>query len=570
MKNFTRIVVCDFEYEIADGGLPNVLCMVAYVLDEHLRHVCTHRLWRGEFGKTPPFDTGPDTLVVAYSAWAEMTCFKVLGWTFPTHIFDQHTAYLAASNILLPYSPDEKRTRQRKRLSDACRAYDLPGWENIDKDDISKSIGEGTWRERYSPQEVSGYCEEDVRMSTLLLRAQLQDRCDHRGYVWLPTADTDRVIHWSNYSSKAVALIQARGMPIDVPLWNLVLENRRAIIAELVRRWDPSHGTDFEIYDSEGTWSDARFEAWLVSIGVMAWPRLESGKLQIDGDAFRLMYHIPGIEELHALRNSIGFIAKARLPIGPDGRNRPSLFPFCTASGRNAQAKSPYNAHAAVRGFMLFPPGSVGAYFDWRSQEVGIAAHRSDDEMLKADYLGGDIYHALARLCGLTNDPNPKHWKDNNPGMRERMKPLQLGINYGMGVTSLARGLNRHPLVASEIIERHKHRYPRYWQWREEVVQTAMLERRIESIYGWPLRISASPNKRTLYNFPMQSGGAEMLREAAVRLCDAGIVPIMLVHDAILLEESSMEKIELAKEIMTKAGRDVLDGFKVDVGSISC
>ena len=94
-----------------------------------------------------------------------------------------------------------------------------------------------------------------------------------------------------------------------------------------------------------------------------------------------------------------------------------------------------------------------------------------------------------------------------------------------MGVPSLARGLDRHPLIASDIIERHRREYPRFWQWRENVVQVAMLDRRIESVFGWPLRISTSPNKRTLYNFPMQSGGAEMLRLAAWRLCEAGIVP---------------------------------------------
>ena len=53
------------------------------------------------------FEIGDDTLFVAYCAWAEMTCFQVLGWKFPTHIFDQHTAYLAASNILLPHHPRE-------------------------------------------------------------------------------------------------------------------------------------------------------------------------------------------------------------------------------------------------------------------------------------------------------------------------------------------------------------------------------------------------------------------------------------------------------------------------------
>ena len=145
------------------------------------------------------------------------------------------------------------------------------------------------------------------------------------------------------------------------------------------------------------------------------------------------------------------------------------------------------------------------------------------------------------------------------------MKPLQLGINYGMGVPSLARGLDRHPLIASDIIERHQRTYPRFWQWRENMVQAAMLERRIESVFGWPLRISTSPNKRTLYNFPMQSGGAEMLRLAAWRLCEAGIVPIMLVHDGILLEETDAEQIEHAKEIMRAAGRDVCDGFEIGV-----
>jgi DNA polymerase-1 len=559
VSNFGTIVVCDFEYEVAPGELPNVLCMAVQVLNENLQPVRTIRLWRGEFGAEPPFDIGPDTLFVAYSAWAEMTCFKVLGWRFPVHIFDQHTAYLAASNILLPYNPDELRKKPRKRLPDACRAYGIEGWERIDKDTIAKGIGDGIWRERYSPEEVLDYCEEDVRMEVRLLRAQLQGRPS------LLPADVPRVLHWSNYSAKCIALIQARGMPIDMQLWNLVQDNKAAVIGELLRRFDPSHGSENPIYTPEGQWSYQRFEQWLVQAGVVVWPRLDSGKLNIDGDAFRMMYHVPGIEGLHALRDSLGFIVKARLPIGKDGRNRPSLFPFGTATGRNAHTKSPYNAHAGMRGFMVFPPATIGTYLDWRTQEVGVAAALSGDRALMGDYAGGDIYHALARLCGLTDDPDPIHWKKHNRPQRDRMKPLQLGINYGMGVPSLARGLDRHPLIASEIIERHKRRYPRFWQWRADMVRAAMLERRIESVFGWPLHISTSPNQRTLYNFPMQSGGAEMLRLAAMRLCEAGIVPIMLIHDGILLEETSRERIEQAKEIMRCAGRDTCDGLVIDV-----
>ena len=124
---YGRAVVVDFEYEASDGNFPDVLCMVAYELDGNLQLVRTVRRWRGEFEKEPPFDIGPDTLFVAYSAWAEMTCFKVLGWKFPVRIFDQHTAYLAASNILLPQDDEEQwRKKPRKRLPTPVAPTGLP------------------------------------------------------------------------------------------------------------------------------------------------------------------------------------------------------------------------------------------------------------------------------------------------------------------------------------------------------------------------------------------------------------------------------------------------------------
>jgi DNA polymerase I len=138
---FGSVVVVDFEYEVDDGDLPRVLCMVAFVLDEHLRHLRTIRLWRGEFQSAPPFDIGDDTLVVGYSVWAELTVFQTLNWAFPRHVFDLHTAFLAASNVLLPYEPDIVRKRQSKKLPDACRAYGIEGWESLDKASMAADIG---------------------------------------------------------------------------------------------------------------------------------------------------------------------------------------------------------------------------------------------------------------------------------------------------------------------------------------------------------------------------------------------------------------------------------------------
>src|SRR5262249_19455985 len=198
----------------------------------------------------------------------------------------------------------------------------------------------------------------DVDAESRLLRAQL------RGTDHYDPADVPRNLHWAEYSAKAIALIQARGLPIDMLNWNLVLENRDDVVVNLIRRLDPSHSSPCPIYSDEGEWSYRRFEEWLAFAGVPAWPRLESGQLDTGSDAFRLMPYIPGIEGLHALRDSLGFISKAWLPIGKDGRNRPSLFPFGTVTGRNAHARSPYNAHAGMRSFMQFPAGSIGFYLD--------------------------------------------------------------------------------------------------------------------------------------------------------------------------------------------------------------
>jgi DNA polymerase-1 len=111
----------------------------------------------------------------------------------------------------------------------------------------------------------------------------------------------------------------------------------------------------------------------------------------------------------------------------------------------------------------------------------------------------------------------------------------------------------------------HKRTYPRFWEWRNQLVEATMLDRKMETVYGWPLYISNSPNKKTLGNFPMQANGAEMLRLAAMRLCDVGIVPCMLVHDAVLIEADNEEQIAHAVEIMKSAGRDVCDGFEIGV-----
>ena len=261
LANFGHIVVADFEYEVGDGDLPNVSVHGGARARREPRARAHHPTLAWRIRRSPPFDIGPDALFVAYSAWAEMKCFATLGWKFPTHIFDQHTAYLAASNVLLPHEPDVVRKKPKRGLADACHAYGLEGWERHRQGSHPQAIGDGRWRWKYTPEQILDYCAEDVRMSASLLREQLRGR-DHRlaADTELVTALVATTARRSSRSSKRAA------MPIDIPTWNLIQENKDAVIGELLRRFDPSHGDDDPIYTPEGKWSYARFEPYLAAM----------------------------------------------------------------------------------------------------------------------------------------------------------------------------------------------------------------------------------------------------------------------------------------------------------------
>ena len=195
----------------------------------------------------------------------------VLGWRFPVHVYDLHTAYLATSNILLPYDPDEVRKKPRKRLSDACRAYGIEGWENIDKPEMAKAIGEGRWRE-YGREAVFDYCEEDVRNSAELLRRQIAGHGNRapvdpelRHALERLQRQDRRADSGPRHADRHAAVESGAG-------------EQAAVIAALIARFDPSQGSEDPIYSPDGEWSSWRFEHWLVAAGITEWPRLDPAR----------------------------------------------------------------------------------------------------------------------------------------------------------------------------------------------------------------------------------------------------------------------------------------------------
>ena len=360
--------------------------------------------------------SAPTRLFVAYSAWAEMTCFKVLGWQFPVHIFDLHTAYLAASNILLPHNPDEVSKRPRKRLSDACRAYGIEGWERIDKEDDRQGHRRGPLARLRSRARLRILRRGRAHVGAAAARATAR-RCDARSHL-AAAADVERVLHWSNYSAQRQSRRSRRAACRSTcALWNLVQENKAAVIGELLRQFDPSHGSDDPIYTPEGEWSYARFEQWLVAYRRcrLAAPRKRAARHR----QRRLPPDVPRSRDrgtARAARQPRLDRQGAKLPIGRDGRNRPSLFPFGTATGRNAHARSPYNAHAGMRSFMR-----VSARHDRRLPRLANAGGRRRRRRVRRRRAEGRLSRRrrLPRAGAPVRPhrrPGPGALEEDNPG----------------------------------------------------------------------------------------------------------------------------------------------------------
>ena len=95
-----------------------------------------------------------------------------------------------------------------------------------------------------------------------------------------------------------------------------------------------------------------------------------------------------------------------------------------------------------------------------------------------------------------------------------------------------------------------------------------MLTGGLHTCFGWRISVSASPNDRSLRNFPMQGNGAEMLRLACCLATERGIEVCAPVHDAVLIAaplDRLEEEVARMQDAMREASRIVLGGFELGV-----
>ena len=520
LDTFREVVVADFEFAISPGERPDPTCLVAHELRSGRRF----RLMRDKMGPEPPYATGPDVLFVAYYASADLGCYRALNWSIPPRILDPFVEFRDRINGL--------PTPAGATLLGALTYFGLDGMSATEKKELQEAIGNGTWKGRFTPEEILDYCESDVFALERLLLAMLS------------RIDLPRALLRGRYMAAASAM-EHDGTPIDVETLALLREHWDDIKDDLVRAVDV-----YGVYDGR-TFKHDRWAALLARHGI-PWPLLESGRLDLDDKTFRQMAKgYPLVSPYRELRSALSDMRLNDLAVGKDGRNRTILSAFRSRTGRNqpSNTKFIFGPSVWLRGLVKPPPGYGVAYVDWSQQEFGIAAALSGDSAMRAAYRSGDCYLTFAKQArGVPEDATKK----THGPQRELFKQCVLGVQYGMEAQSLALRIAQPIIVARDLLRAHHETYRTFWRWSDAVVDTAMLTDSLHTVFGWHVHVGENPNPRSLRNFPMQANGAEMLRLACCLATERGIEVCAPVHDAVLIC-APLDR--LAADIAAHAGR---------------
>ncbi|MHC5109684.1 MAG: DNA polymerase [Planctomycetota bacterium] len=537
LDDFSSIALVDFEYTAPDGERPDVNCMV--VRDFHTGNVW--RYWRDELIKmqNPPFSVDAESLVVAYYASAEFSCFRALNWMMPVNVLDLFAEFRNLTNGKQKASNDSLIGALAE-----CGLDPIGALEKSEMRELSMRGGPYTPSEK---QDLLDYCQGDVYALDPLLRRTA------------PLIDLPRALIRGRYMV-AAARIETNGVPIDTHRLARVLGCWEDLQLRLIERVDSRYG----VFDGK-TFRQREWAKWLATNDI-PWPALPSGRLALDDDTFRDMARTyPEVSDMRELRQALSQMGSCKLSIGADGRNRCLLSAYRSKTGRNQPSNSQFIFGPAtwIRGFIRPEPEFGLAYVDWAQQEFGIAAALSNDSNMLEAYTSGDPYLAFAKQAGAVPCDATKA---SHATAREQFKQCVLAVQYGMGANSLAMRIRQPVEAARQLLSAHRKTFSRFWEWSEGAVSHAMLLGSLHTVFGWTVHAGHDANPRSLANFPMQANGAEMLRLACIHATEAGIRVCAPVHDALLLEaplEVLDDAVAQTQQLMQLASEQVLGGFQL-------
>jgi len=226
-----------------------------------------------------------------------------------------------------------------------------------------------------------------------------------------------------------------------------------------------------------------------------------------------------------------------------------------------------------IRGLFIPEHGERWGSFDYSSQEPRLLVHFAATvpdtarspvvDRIVEEYNTGDVdlHQMVADIAGIT---------------RKQAKAVNLGIMYGMGVGKLSTQLGVSTEEAKRIMEEHEAKVPFVRQLATMASQRAEKYGQIRTLLGRKCRFHLWEPRGYGYNKPLpfdeaqkeygpglrraftykalnkliQGSAADQTKKAMADCYNAGLVPLLTVHDELCFSVGSQEQADQIKEIM--------------------
>jgi DNA polymerase I len=558
-----------------------------------------------------PISLCPKILFVAFSAQAELMTMLRLWNRMASRILDLEMEWRALQNeeyTLDQMKKEAKMANQNKNgdlsplsLLGVCAIHDISTRSQAHKDEMRDLILRGGPWSAGEKQQILDYCAEDVYDTANLLAVfwpKIEDVLYGRSRIKI---DGMKAALHRGRMMQGFAWMRHVGIPIDGDMNDRLTKHFDHIMGTLYAEIR----TEFPVFNDDSyDISPLKWKEFLKKMGWLnnsdhPWPMTTGGKNRANKQPKRdVKRTIPMMAlvypELKKLTTILEIRSSTKLglkfPVGPDNRHRVNFWPYgcvtgrCTPSSANFMLAggSPAFRHLAKPG-----PGEILIEADWSAQEIWIAAYLSGDKAMQKMLQGADPYIAFGEMCGVVrpgtmqkfiDEHGPtgvklckKHLVDERP----KLKDIGLGVLYGKSVYTVARDCGITTKEAAALLRLHRRLFKDFWRWSEWSTNEALATRKISTKFGWMRHLLSKKDRdahkaeedkakkvgNSLQNFPMQSGGAEMLRLACTYAAEIRLGICAPLHDALFVLakiEDEAKALSDLRACMDRASRDLI------------
>ena len=571
--SFDRVLAVDSEFCFADHTKTIQNRVVCFVYKDIFTNDVFKYWTHDKRFNEPPFDWNR-VLLVPFNAVAEGHSWLHLLQGMPRNIYD---TYVENARLYKTF----RSGKGALDLRTTAQHYGIPEVMTKEhKDEMRDMVIENASYTAEQREKILDYCLEDVELTQKIFIKQVEDIEKKNNLKTIEDYKTEiSQIMFRGASQLHVAKIERAGININ---YSKVLDFKKywpEVEDTIIKRLDK----DIRVHDEDGTERYDYFVELVKRIKLFGkWERtFKTNKLRTDKKYIdKMIKKFPEILDLQIYKQIKSLKAYTKLTVfNPcaDGKLRCSWNMFGTETGRCTPSTNANIFGGAKWQRSLIRPGLgyVMYYLDYEQQELAIQGYLSGDKKLIEAYNSGDGYLQSAKWLNLV----PEYaTKKTHPEEREIVKVLFLAQGYGAGPGYVSGQVRCSILYAQHLLRMFRRLFSTYNDWIKKVLKKVAITGKITTNLGWQrysngtFKINKDGQlksiRNTLLNFPAQGNGSDILRQAIIKLHEAGFIVNAPVHDALLISVprgNHKKEVKLAQGIMEQSAEFVI-GSKIRVG----